>query len=130
MNPPAVAPEYSPEVRQRFERAPCHGGLSPGSSGRLAGAAGEVRHGARVEFEARTRDGRVIECRFRAYGCPHVIAAASWVAEHAQGRAVNDLDWLQPRHLATLLEAPTHKLGGLLVVEDAYRACVGAQSKA
>jgi NifU-like protein involved in Fe-S cluster formation len=130
MNAPAVAPEYSPEVRHRFERVPFHGRLPPDSGGRLVGIAGEVRRGARVEFEARTRDGRIIECRFQAYGCPHVIAAASWVAEHAEGRAVNDLDWLEPRRLAALLEAPAHKLGVLLVVEDAYRACVGAQSKA
>lgn len=130
MNQAVATSEYSPEVRQRFEQVPCHGRLPPGGGQRRVGVAGEVSRGARVEFEARVRAGRVVECRFQAYGCPHVIAAASWVAEHAQGRAVNELEWLEPRRLAALLGAPAHKLGSLLVVEDAYRACVEAPSEA
>jgi len=122
--------EYSAEVRQRFERAPRHGRVLAAASERRVGVAGNIAHGARVEFEARVRHGKVLECRFRAYGCPHVIAAASWVAEHADGRRTAELDWVDPRELARRLEAPAHKLGSLLVVEDAYRACMGAGAEA
>jgi len=121
--------DYSGEVRHRFEAAPRHGRVFAAPGERVSGGAGEVGRGVRVEFEARVRDGRVVECRFRAYGCPHVIAAASWVAEHAEGRSVGDFDWLDPRRLAELLEAPPHKLGSLLVIEDAYRACVADRAE-
>jgi NifU-like protein involved in Fe-S cluster formation len=116
--------DYSQEVRHRFELAPRHGRVFATPAERLRGAAGETTRGVRVEFEARVRGGRIVECRFHAYGCPHVIAAASWVAEHAEGRSVSDADWLDPRQLAELLEAPPYKLGSLLVVEDAFRACL------
>ena len=116
--------DYSGEVRHRFETAPRHGRVLAAPSERLSGGAGDTGRGARVEFEARVRGGRIVECRFRAYGCPHVIAAASWVAEQAEGRVIGDTAWLDPRRLAELLEAPPHKLGSLLVVEDAFRACV------
>ena len=119
--------DYCGEVRHRFETAPRHGRVLAAPSERLFGGAGETGRGVRVEFEARTRGGRIVECRFRAYGCPHVIAAASWVAEQAEGRAVGDTDWLDPRRLAELLEAPAHKLGSLLVVEDAYRDCIAGR---
>lgn len=122
--------EYSSEVRQRFERLPRHGRIFGELSERLAGAAGNMAHGVRVEFEARVRAGRISECRFRAYGCPHVIAAASWVAEHAEGRAADDVAWVDPRKIAALLDAPAHKLGNLLVVEDAFRACMAGQREA
>lgn len=122
--------DYSAEVRQRFENAPRHGRVLAAPSERRTGAAGNIARGTRVEFEARVRQGRVLECRFRAYGCPHVIAAASWVAEHAEGRRTTELDWVDPRALARRLEAPAHKLGSLLVVEDAYRACMGAGPEA
>ncbi|MEJ2515701.1 MAG: iron-sulfur cluster assembly scaffold protein [Gammaproteobacteria bacterium] len=115
---------YSPEVERRFEAPPRQGELFGAPTDRLAGSAGDTRLGARVSFEARVRSGRVVECRFRAYGCPHVIAAASWVAEHAEGRAVGEPDWPDAHELARRLEAPAHKLGSLLVVEDAYRAMV------
>jgi NifU-like protein involved in Fe-S cluster formation len=121
-----VVLDYSGEVRHRFETAPRHGRVIAAPGERVSGGAGEIGRGVRVEFEARVRDGRIVECRFRAYGCPHVIAAASWVAEQAEGRRVGDFDWLDPRRLAELLEAPPHKLGSLLVVEDAFRACFAA----
>lgn len=109
---------YSALVRERFEK--------PGNAGRLlgdvvTGMAGEKAHGARVEFDFRLRDGRVERARFRAYGCPHTIAAASWVAEQAEGRDLEEKGWLDPRALADVLELPEHKLGVLLVVEDALR---------
>jgi NifU-like protein involved in Fe-S cluster formation len=127
VQPGASELEYSGEVRQRFETAPRHGRVFAAPTERQFGAAGETGRGVRVEFEARVRGGRIIECRFLAYGCPHVIAAASWVAEHAEGRAADDASWLDPRRIAALLEAPPHKLGSLLVVEDAFRACVAAR---
>ena len=124
MNTQTIALDYSGEVRQRFETVPRQGRVLAAPAERISGAAGEISRGVRVEFEARVRGGRIAECRFRAYGCPHVIAAASWVAEQAEGRSPGDVQWLEPRRLAELLEAPPHKLGSLLVVEDAYRACV------
>lgn len=130
MNTAAAELDYSGEVRNRFETAPRHGRVLAAPTEHWSGGAGEVGRGVRVEFEARVRDGRVAECRFRAYGCPHVIAAASWVAEQAEGRSVGDLEWLDPQRLAALLEAPPHKLGSLLVVEDALRACFAGRPEA
>jgi NifU-like protein involved in Fe-S cluster formation len=124
MNTQSDTLDYSGEVRQRFETAAYNVRLPGGAQERFAGGAGAVGRGVRVEFEAWARAGRIVKCGFRVYGCPHVIAAASWVAEHAEGRLVGDTGWLDPRRIAELLEAPPHKLGNLLVVEDAFRACV------
>jgi len=108
--------DYSPQVRERFER--------PANAGRLlghvvSGGAGNEATGARVEFDFRLRGDLVEQAVFRAYGCPHTIAAASWVAEEAEGRSLADTSWLDPLSLAVLLEVPDHKLGVLLVVQDA-----------
>lgn len=109
---------YSTLVRDRFER-PVNAGRLLGDV--IRGAAGEKSHGTRVEFDLRLRDGRVERARFRAYGCPHAIAAASWVAEQAEGRSLESDEWLDPLRLAEVLELPEYKLGVLLVVEDAFR---------
>ena len=113
---------YSTEVEKRFDSPGRHGSLFGTLGDRLAGSAGDAETGAQVRFEARVRRGTILECRFQAYGCPHVIAAASWVAEHAEGRRTNETGWPDPQALLAMLEAPAHKLGNLLVVEDAYRA--------
>lgn len=113
---------YSPEVEKRFDAPARHGPLLAAAADRVAGAAGDADRGVHVRFEARVRAGRVAECRFQAYGCPHVIAAASWVAEHAEGRRIDEAGWPDAHGLLARLAAPAHKLGSLLVVEDAYRA--------
>lgn len=110
--------DYSRFVLERFDRPPNAGRLL----GRVVrGSAGESAHGTRVEFDFRIRGGRVEDARFRAYGCPHTIAAASWVAESAAGRSLTETGWMNPLQLAEMMELPDHKLGVLLVVEDALR---------
>jgi len=114
--------DYSPQVRERFER--------PVNAGRLlgrvvSGGAGDESTGTRVEFDFRMRGDKVEQGAFRAYGCPHAIAAASWVAEQAQGRTLADTSWLDPLSLAALLEVPDYKLGVLLVVQDALEDAAG-----
>ena len=113
---------YSPEVEKRFDAPVRHGPLYGPPADRCSGLAGDADRGVHVRFEARVRNGAVVECRFQAYGCPHVIAAASWVAEHADGRRIDEAGWPDAHALLARLEAPAHKLGSLLVVEDAYRA--------
>jgi NifU-like protein involved in Fe-S cluster formation len=77
-----------------------------------------------VEFALRIERDRVAEARFQAFGCPHLLAAASWVAEAARGLDRNQLaawDW---QEAARVLEVPPAKFGRLLTLQDAIRAVV------
>ena len=113
---------YSPLVREHFERPRLAGRLT-GAGVRL-GSAGSTQRGVWVEFSVRIAEGRVADARFRAYGCPHTIAAASCVADHLVGQPLADAAEIDPLELGERLEAPAEKLGNLLVVEDALRACL------
>jgi nitrogen fixation NifU-like protein len=113
---------YSSLVREHFERPRLAGRLS-GPGVRLA-SAGSTERGVWVEFSVRIAEGRVADARFRAYGCPHTIAAASWVAQHLVGQPLAEAAEIDPLELGERLEAPAEKLGNLLVVEDALLACL------
>lgn len=108
--------DYSKQVRKRFDR-PDNAGRLPGRT--VSGGAGNEALGTRIEFDFRVSGERVEKAVFRAYGCPHAIAAASWVAEASEGQSLSDTSWLDPLSLAGLLEVPDYKLGVLLVVQDA-----------
>jgi NifU-like protein involved in Fe-S cluster formation len=82
--------------------------------------------GAWVRFEARLDQGRVAECVFRAWGCPHVLAASALACAQVQGLAIDAPDAIHARSLAEALDAPAAKMGRLLVVEDAMRALFAA----
>ena len=121
-----TVPVYSPEVLRRFD-AP--GGAGPlfGGGAVVRGAAGDFARGTRVEFHLRLDRGIISACRFQAYGCPHVIAAASWIAERAEGLEIGEPPAaFSALSVAEALEAPAEKLGPLLVVEDAFAAALAA----
>ena len=117
---------YSPDVEERFRRPPNAGRL-PGPV--VRGVAGDEALGTRVEFHFRLREGTVDRASFLAYGCPYTIAAASWVAEAAEGRALSDTGWMDPLALADTLEVPPEKLAVLLVVEDALRSAAETMNR-
>jgi NifU-like protein involved in Fe-S cluster formation len=114
--------DYSKMVMDRFER-PINAGRLHGRD--VTGAAGDESLGTRVEFDFRVRQGVVEKGTFRAYGCPHAIAAASWAAEAAEGRRLSNTGWFNALELAKMLAVPDYKLGVLLVVEDALRDAAG-----
>ena len=94
------------------------------------GAAGSRSAGTWVQFDvrlARTRSGlSVLEVRFLAFGCPHVIAAAALVAEEGECGALEPRLPQSAHTLRERLDAPVEKLGRLFVVEDAWIAALAA----
>jgi cysteine desulfurase len=111
---PVESDPLSPITRQYFERLPNAGSLE----GRV-GEAGSVAQEAWVRFHLAFEGATVKAARFQAYGCPHTLAVAAWLAERLPGRT--DLPGM-PADWASDLSVPTEKLGRLLIVEDALRA--------
>jgi len=89
------------------------------------GRAGDREQGAEVVLQCRVTAGRVAEARFRAFGCPHFIAAASWLTERLTGGSRDDLERWDWREVAEALEVPAAKFGRLLTLQDAVRAVAG-----
>ncbi len=113
---------YNEVTREYFENTPAVGVLT--GPGTWRGTAGDRAHGTWVQFDVRADAGIIQAARFLAFGCPHTIAAAAWVAEHAPG---SQLRLQLPESVAQLSErfaVPVEKRGRLLIIEDAWLACV------
>ena len=113
-------PRYGSEVRRRMRSLAGAGDLSAGP-GVVGAVAGDAEQGALVRFEFRVEDGRVQEARFRAFGCPHFVACASWLTDRLRGAARADLEAWDWREAAEALEVPPAKFGRLLTLQDAVR---------
>jgi len=118
----AEAPRYSARVRELFARLPGAQALAPSVGRTVAGEAVALDRGAWVRFEARVNGGRVAECVFRAWGCPHLLAAAALACSEVRGLAIDAGSTINARRLAEALDAPAAKTGRLLAVEDAMHA--------
>lgn len=115
-------PGYSARVRQLFAAAPGAGRLPEGPGEHLVGEAEALERRAWVRIELLVQDGRIADGRFRAWGCPHVIAACGLALERLYGQPLEAAGAQEARALAAALDAPAEKIGRLLVVEDALRA--------
>ncbi len=113
-------PRYSEEVQRRLGELP--GAGSAGARyGNLAGVAGDAEQGAAVELELDVRGDRVEGARFLAFGCPELLAAASWLTERVKSCSRQELENWDWREAAEALGVPPHKYGRMLTLQDALR---------
>jgi NifU-like protein involved in Fe-S cluster formation len=115
--------DYSSEVARRFRSAQRAGTLALETRSIVAGEAEDRSLNVWVRFYVGTRGHRLEAVRYEVFGCPHTIAAAAAAAEWLEGRDAAALDEWDARATARALEVPTEKLGKLLRIEDALRAC-------
>lgn len=117
-------PRYGPEVRSRMAALRGAGDMQPRADV-VSARAGDREQGTEVVFSLRIADGLAAELCFRAFGCPHFLAAASWLTDRLRGASragFADWDW---REAATALEVPPAKYGRLLVLQDAVHNLAG-----
>ncbi|NND65016.1 MAG: hypothetical protein HKM24_03530, partial [Gammaproteobacteria bacterium] len=59
-----------------------------------------------------------------AYGCPHLLALASWLTEHLIDQTIDLASSLDQTKISEALNMPKEKLNGVLIAEDALRRCL------
>lgn len=118
-------PEYSDIVVDHFERPRNVGRFEPAADV-IEGSAGRREQGAvftlSATLSARVADSFIKSVRFKAYGCPHCIAAGSWLSERLVGCTQDELQRWSWREVAAATDIPPEKRGRLLILEDAVRA--------
>ena len=110
------ADPYSAAVRELFAR-PAHAGRLDG--GRTVALS---RQDVRLELSAMAQGERVEALRFRAWACPHVIAAAEAACARLEGATVAELLGFSAVDLMEKLAVPVEKTGRILVLEDAVQS--------
>lgn len=116
-----MEPEYTPAVIEHFQH-PRNGGHFEVGEGVIRGVAGSVMQGTMFALSARVAEDRIEAVRFEAYGCPHCIAAGSWLSERLVGLDRAQLQVWNWRDADQVLSFPMEKRGRLLILEDAVRA--------
>jgi cysteine desulfurase len=92
--------------------------------GSIRGEAGGPGEDAWIRFNLLVEGDVVKDARFQAYGCPHTLAVAAWVASELRSRRRAALQLGAPADWAKAHSVPIEKLGRLLVIEDALQACL------
>jgi NifU-like protein involved in Fe-S cluster formation len=115
--------EYGSEVRRRFSAPARAGALPPTARNVVTGVAEDQSLRFWVRFQVELTGTRIDRVRFTAYGCPHSLAAADWLAFELEGKPVDAMTRIDLDDLAARLGLPREKQGTLLRIEDALGAC-------
>lgn len=117
-------PGYSRLVRQHFTHPAGAGSFEAGTAGVVQGCAGSREQGVAVQFQCRMDGNQICDVRFLAWGCPHSIAGASWLAEKLVGMDLGEAAGMTALGVSAALDVPAEKLGSILILEDALAACL------
>ena len=89
------------------------------------GEVGAVSCGDVMRISIRVRDGRVVEARFRTFGCGTAIAASSVATELICGRALEEVRRFSNEEVSAALGGlPPAKSHCPILAEEAVRAAV------
>ena len=106
---------YSARVRDYFARTAHAGDLEDAVVAEIA------EQGVHLQLAATEDDGNIRALKFRAWGCPHVIAACEYFCAEYEGRPLDALEEFQASNIMRNLSVPVEKTGRILVLEDVVR---------
>jgi len=69
-------------------------------------------------------DGKIIESKFKTFGCGSAIASSSVATEWVKGKSVDEVLAIKNTDIAAHLKLPPVKLHCSMLAEDAIRAAV------
>jgi len=69
-------------------------------------------------------DGRILESKFKTFGCGSAIASSSVATEWVKGKTVDEVLKIKNSDIAAHLKLPPVKLHCSMLAEDAIRASV------
>ncbi len=117
--------QYSDTLLAHFRHPAGIGVFPPDLPGVHSARVGDPRHGAVIGLQIRLDEqGRIIDARFRAYGCGATIAAASWVRDWLPGRTVDEACALHDDTVRAALDLPPAKLHCAVLAVAAVRAAL------
>ncbi len=117
---------YSDEVLKRV-REPQRVGALPAGDGVGTGVSGTLEEGTVTRIDVRVCGNRIVEARFKVFGCSAAIASASLVAEWLEGAAPADAQALTAeRVVETLQLVPEREHVARRAIEAAQRAVAQA----
>lgn len=114
---------YSAAVLERV-RNPQRVGTLAESPDVGTGEAGSLETGTFARIQVRAFDGRIVEARFKVFGCTAAIAATGLVTEWLDGATLQRVGELDAAQVVSALELPEERAHVAAVAVEAARRAV------
>jgi len=116
---------YSDKVIDHFTNPRNVGSLDKNSPNVGTGIVGAPECGDVMKLQIEVgEDGRVVDAKFKTFGCGSAIAASSLATEWLKGKTVDEATELRNTDIAEELSLPPVKIHCSVLAEDAVKAAI------
>ena len=115
---------YSKKVIDHFENPKNIGSLDKDSSNVGTGLVGAPECGDVMKLQIEVKDNKIVDAKFKTFGCGSAIAASSQATEWVKDRSVEDALTLNNVEIVEELSLPPVKIHCSVLAEDAIKAAI------
>ena len=116
---------YSEKVLEHYERPHNVGSLDSGSNRVGTGLVGAPECGDVMKLQIQVDDdNKIIDAKFKTFGCGSAIAASSLATEWIKDRTVDEASMIQNTEIVKELSLPPVKIHCSVLAEDAIKAAI------
>ena len=116
---------YSDKVLEHYERPHNVGSLDSGSNRVGTGLVGAPECGDVMKLQIQVDDdNKIIDAKFKTFGCGSAIAASSLATEWIKNKTVDEASTIQNTEIVKELSLPPVKIHCSVLAEDAIKAAI------
>jgi len=116
---------YSKKVLEHYEKPRNIGSLDSRDSSVGTGLVGAPECGDVMKLQIKVDDNnKIIDAKFKTFGCGSAIAASSLATEWIKNRSVDEASMIQNTEIVKELSLPPVKIHCSVLAEDAIKAAI------
>ena len=77
-----------------------------------------------LQFSIKVQNGRIIDAKFKAFGCGSAIASSSYLTEKVMGKTLEEAKQIHNKDIAAALSLPPIKWHCSVLAEDAITGAI------
>ena len=115
---------YSEKVIEHYERPSNVGSMDSGSNSVGTGLVGAPECGDVMKLQIMVEDDRIVDAKFKTFGCGSAIASSSLATEWVKGKTLDEAELLKNTEIVKELSLPPVKIHCSVLAEDAIKAAI------
>jgi len=115
---------YSEKVIDHYENPRNVGKMDETKKNVGTGMVGAPACGDVMRLQIEVVDGKIVDAKFKTYGCGSAIASSSLLTEWVRGKSLMDANAIKNSQIAEELGLPPVKIHCSVLAEDAIKAAV------
>ncbi len=115
---------YSDTLLNYFERPKNIGSLDKNKKSIGTGVVGAPACGDVMKLQIEVENDKIVDCKFKTFGCGSAIASSSVVSEWVKGMTLEESQKISNQQIAKYLDLPPVKLHCSMLAEEAVRSAI------